>query len=76
MKFKSGQEVVCIESSNWPLGGRNPRVGDTVTILKYATDGIYVFISEFSDFIYHEDCFEELPSMEEINEALEVLKFN
>jgi hypothetical protein len=71
-KFSSGQEVACI-NDDWKASGHHPKKGDVVTVDHYDRSGNYICLVGFESSWYLERCFEELPTMEEINEALEVL---
>lgn len=73
-RFRPGQEVVCISDKDRCICHKHPKEGEIVTVHSYCPDDDrWLSINEYYHSWYAEDDFEELPTMEEINEALEVL---
>jgi hypothetical protein len=75
MKFNTGQEIVCIYDnwSNVTPSKNDPKKGQLVTVDHYERAGLYICLIGYDHSWYLESCFDELPSMEEVNKALEVL---
>jgi hypothetical protein len=83
MRFKPGQEVVCVISPNRWIGsasGRNfygPKFGEIVTVSGYSPDNNnYVGFEEYDDLTngyknyYNERAFEPVVSDSELQEAI------
>jgi hypothetical protein len=74
-RFKQGQEVVCIDNTQFCACHTHPKVNEIVVVDYYDFTGRMISLTNplYSHSFYCDSSFEELPSMEEINEALEVL---
>jgi len=74
-RFKPGQEVVCIDNAGFCSCHTHPDINEIVIVDSYDYDGKMISLTNplYSHSYYCDLNFEELPTMEEINEALEVL---
>jgi len=80
MRFRIGQEVVCIKKGAWhdttpyipATSERDPNYNEIVVVKEYHNQH-YMYLQGFANDTYHEKCFAPiLENLDEIKEVLEI----